>query len=342
MPVPVEATAAAVPLQPVRVAVVGLGYWGRKLASRYDQLQDAVLVGICDHADGPLSRARVQLPHVPAVASLDALLALSPELVVVAVEPVAHMTVATAALRAGCGVFVEKPLAPSAAEVDALLSLGREVGRPVMGSALWSWDGPVEALSQAVAQGSLGRVLRIEGARQNLGCQKPGHDVIDDLLPHDLQILQRLTQEPPTAVQAWGSRVAEGAALDTVTVRLMWSSGVEAELRLSWVSPEKVRRITVVGTQAMAVLDPMDAAAPLRIFPVTPADAARPEPAAVRDVVVPPVHTDVEPLLAQCAETLSCMRGAAPRMPVSMHRDVAAVLEAARASAERGGVVVAV
>jgi len=336
LPSPISARPAIAP--PVRVGVVGLGYWGRKLARRYAQLEGARLVGICDHSAPALERGRSAHPGVPAWPGLDALLAEGPELVVVATEPSAHVSVARRALEAGCAVFVEKPVTTTVADLDALRDLAEAAGRPVLGSALWSWDPTVDALADLVASGRLGQVLRVEGARQNLGCLKPGHDVIDDLLPHDLQILRRITGRAPDTVQAWGSCLAGTAALDTATVRLQWTNGPEAELRLSWVAPEKVRRVTLVGTHAMAVLDPLDHAAPLRVLRVTPADAARPEPAAVRDIWLPPVATDaIEPLLAQCEETLACVRGAPPKLPLRAHREVAAALEAARRSVALGG-----
>lgn len=329
------------PTRPVRVGVVGLGYWGRKLAQRYAQLEGSVLVGICDHADAALSRGSQSHPDAAACPSLDALLALSPELVVVATEPASHVAVARRALEAGCAVFVEKPVTTNVADLDHLHAVARRTGQPLLGSALWSWDPTVDALADLVERGTLGEVLRVEGARQNLGCLKPGHDVIDDLLPHDLQILRRIIGRAPDTVQAWGSRLAGTAALDSATVRLVWDDGPEAELRLSWVAPEKVRRVTLVGSRAMAVLDPIDTAAPLRVLRVTPADAARPEPAALRDIWTPTVDLDaVEPLLAQCAETLACVRGATPKLPLRAHREVAAVLEAARASVAAGGTAI--
>lgn len=317
---------------------MGQGYWGRKLAARYQQISEALVVGVCDHDAGALARASAEHGHVPAYARLEDLLRQRPELVVVATEPRAHMAVARAALEAGCAVFVEKPLATSVADADRLSALGARVGRPVLGSALWSWDPVIGALAGLVAEGRLGRLLRIEGARQNLGCLKPGHDVLDDLLPHDLQILRRMMSSPPIQVQAWGSRLAGTAALDAATVRLVWSDGTEAELRLSWVSPEKVRRMVVVGTQGMAVFEPLDVAAPLRVHRSRPTDAARSEPGAPADVWAPALPRDgVEPLLAQCLETLHCVRGATPSVPLSLHREVTAVVEAARCSADQQG-----
>lgn len=329
--------------RPVRVGVVGQGYWGRKLAARYGSLQDALVVGVCDHDAGALARAGAELSGVPAYDRLDDLLRQRPDLVVVATEPRAHIAVARAALEAGCAVFVEKPLATAVSDADALVALGARLGRPVLGSALWSWDPVVGALARLVQEGRLGRLLRIEGARQNLGCLKPGHDVLDDLLPHDLQILRRLLPSPPCQVQAWGSRLAGTPALDAATVRLTWAAGVEAELRVSWVSPEKVRRIVLVGTEGMAVFDPLDVAAPLRVHRSRPADAARAEPGTLADVWAPALPRDgVEPLMAQCIETLRCVRGARPTVPLSLHREVTAVVEAARRSAELAGAVVPV
>ena len=100
--------------------------------------------------------------------------------------------------------------------------------------------------------------------------------------------------------------------------------------------------MTLVGTEGMAVLNPLDTAAPLRVFRATPRDAARPEPAAIQDIWLPPIAGDqIEPLLAQCEETLRCVRGATPRLPMTAHRDVAAALEAARKSVAQQGQLVA-
>ncbi|HCH64105.1 MAG: hypothetical protein CL927_14090 [Deltaproteobacteria bacterium] len=328
-------------LPPVRVAVVGLGYWGRKLARRYQQLAGAELIGICDHDTHALARSAAVHGAVPAVEHLADLLSLKPDLVVVATEPATHVHVAREALQAGCAVFVEKPVTTTVEDIEELQALAHRAQRPLLGSALWSWDATVDALAQLIADGEIGQVLRIEGARQNLGCLKPGHDVIDDLMPHDLQILRRITGRSPDRLQAWGSRLARTAALDTATVRMEWKDGPEAELRLSWVAPEKVRRMTIVGTEGMAVLAPLDTATPLRVLRATPADAARPEPATVQDIWLPPIASDrTEPLLAQCEETLRCVRGATPRLSIRAHREVAAALEAARRSVAHHGQLV--
>ncbi len=335
---PAAAGAAPVVRTPVRVGVVGLGYWGRKLAARYSSLPAAWLVGVCDIDPGARAAAARELGAVPCDATLPQLLRRHPDLIVVATPPHAHVSVAVEALDAGCAVFIEKPVATTVADIDHLQAVAKRAGKSVMGSALWSWDPTIDTLARTIARGDLGRLLRIEGARQNLGCIKPGHDVIDDLLPHDLQVIARVHSAAPATVQAWGSRLARTPALDTVTVRLDWQDGLEAELRLSWVAPHKQRRMTFVGERAMVVYDPVVTHTPLSVHTVTPQDAVRPEPWPSPPFTVPPLsnHT-LEPLLSQCQETLDCMAGAAPRVPIGVHRTIAAIIEATRASVSQQG-----
>lgn len=249
----------------VRIGVVGCGYWGSKhvrVLSGVRNVSEVVLIDSSPRTRGamlsafPAARAFADLE--PALPYIDAL--------IIAVPPRSHAELVLKALPNGRHVLVEKPLATSLAEAQALV---REAGRSkaiLMVGHTFEFNPAVRELRNRFDRGEFGDLYYIVSARLNLGLYRSDVNVVWDLAPHDISILNFLLRSTPVTVTAWGTSHAHADVEDLAFVRLEYEQPrVTAYVHISWLDPKKVRRVTVVGSRKMAVYNDM-AEERLRIF----------------------------------------------------------------------------
>ena len=188
---------------PVRTAVVGLGYWGPNLVRNLQELPDAELVTVCDLREDALQKIGLRYPSVTTTTDFaDVLADERIEAVLIATPVSTHFSLASAALRSGKHVFVEKPLAVSSAEVVALIDLADELGRVLMPGHTFLYSPPVNTIRELISSGELGDIYFISTSRVNLGLHQSDVSVAWDLGPHDFSILRYWLEETPTHVTA--------------------------------------------------------------------------------------------------------------------------------------------
>ena len=243
----------------ITVGVVGCGYWGPNLLRNFAENESAQLRWICDLDDARLQQFAPRYPSARATTSIDDVLD-DDELdaVVVATPVPTHYELAKRVLDAGKHVFVEKPPAMRAAELEELCDLAEERGRVLMPGHLLLYHPAVEKLKEIVDSGELGDVLYVYGNRQNLGTFRTNENALWSLGVHDLSVLLHLLEEEPSEVRAQGNAFLTGGVEDVVFCYLRFPSGKMAHMHLSWLDPHKIRRITVVGNDKMAVFDDME------------------------------------------------------------------------------------
>ena len=245
---------------PVRVGVVGLGYWGPNLARNFDRLPGAELRWICDQSQEARERWAVSFPDARASGDLDELLE-DPELdaVVVATPVPSHAALAMRVLAAGKHCFVEKPLGQSVAEAEQVVAAAREAGRVLMVGHLLEYHPGVEKLKEIAHSGELGDIFYLYSNRLNLGVLRPDENALWSLGAHDVSVLLHLAGgEEPVECQARGESYMQPGIEDVVFCYLRFPSGLAAHLHLSWLDPHKERRFTVVGSKKMATFDDME------------------------------------------------------------------------------------
>jgi predicted dehydrogenase len=242
----------------VTVGVVGLGYWGPNLARNFAALPQSELTWLCDGSEAQLARAAGGHAGVRVSSSLDDLLA-DPDLDAVAVAtPVpTHADIAQRVLGAGKHCFVEKPLAQSVADAEAVLDAARAADRTLMVGHLLEYHPGLERLKQLVDGGELGDVQYIYGNRLNLGKLRADENALWSLGAHDVSVVLRLAAEEPSECHAHGESYMRAGVQDVVFCYLRFPSGLAAHLHLSWLDPHKERRFTVVGSRRMATFDDM-------------------------------------------------------------------------------------
>jgi predicted dehydrogenase len=302
-----------------RIAVVGYGYWGSKHVRVLSTLP-GVSVTVVDPEPARLAEAAARYPAAGLASDLCTALG-EVDAVVIATPPGTHAALACQALDAGRHVLVEKPLTTSVRDAELLVDTAARRGVQLMVGHTFEYNAAVWKLRELVRSGALGRILYVDTARLSLGRYQTDVNVIWDLAPHDISIVSYVLDELPTSTQVWSHTSIDSQRADVAYLRLHFeASAVNAYVHVSWLSPNKVRRVTVVGEKKMAVYDDMSDTERIRVYDVgvdihsidDPA-AAHAMPVSYRtgDIVSPYVPFN-EPLMVQDQHFVDCIRTGAP------------------------------
>ena len=324
-------------LAPANVGIAGLGPWGSNLARNFNEL--ARLTWACDADEAKLAGAAARYPAARATTRFDDILEDEGVAAVVVATPVpTHADLARRALEAGKHVFVEKPMALAADDAEELVAIAEERGLVLMPGHLLLYHPGVAKLKELVDSGELGEILYVYGNRVNLGTIRRDENALWSLGVHDLSVILHLLEEEPADLSAHGESFLKPGVEDVVFCYLRFPSGKTAHMHLSWLDPHKMRRMTVVGQDKMAVFDDMELDRKVTVYD----SAAEPSlrtfgewSTRIGDVYSPRVP-NAEPLRLECEHFLGLLRGegdqlAAARAGLSVVR----TLEQLQASLER-------
>jgi predicted dehydrogenase len=310
-----------------RVGVVGLNYWGPNLVRNFDDL--AELAWLCDLDAELRALTGARYPNAKVTAEYrDLLEDESLDAVVIATPVPTHYALAKQALEAGKHLFVEKPPAMRASEMDELVALAEARGRVLMPGHLLLYHPGVLKLKELVDDGELGEVLCVYGNRQNLGIVRTNENALWSLGVHDLSVILYLLDEDPEIATANGRDFLTPGVEDVVFCFLRFPSGKIAHMHLSWLDPHKMRKMTVVGREKMAVFDDMELERKVTIYEKSPwkrAETYGEWQTRSGDIYIPKIPTD-EPLRLECTHFLRLVEGDGDRKQVA--RDGARVVRA--------------
>jgi predicted dehydrogenase len=251
----------------INVAVVGLGHWGPNLARNIAVLSEAHLHTLCDLHVDRLEHVGRQYPGAKRQVEFDAVLGDSEvDAVIVATPVCTHFELASAALRAGKHVLVEKPLARTSAQCEELIALSEQNGLTLMVGHVFLYNAAVRWVKEYVDSGELGRVYYIHSQRLNLGIVRQDVNALWNFAPHDLSILHYWLDAEPEQVFAQGYSYIQPGIEDVVFITLDFPGGVGANVHISWLNPNKVRRMTVVGSHKMIVYDDVSPDAKIAVY----------------------------------------------------------------------------
>ena len=319
------------------IAVVGCGYWGSKHVRVLSTLPEVARIIVVDPNPKVRDAIVAAFPGVEGASELRNVLA-NVQAVIVATPPRDHAEMALQALRAGKHVLIEKPITTTLTEARLLVAEAMQHGAVLMAGHTFEFNPAVRELRRRMDEGELGTIHYIHSARLNLGLYRSDVNVVWDLAPHDISIMNFLLRSTPTMVGAWGSSHACGDVKDLAYIRLEYGQrGVMGYAHVSWLDPRKVRRVTVVGSRKMAVYDDL-AEERLRIFDCGveggqdgsdgPAPFERPVSYRYGDIVSPHIHFE-EPLALEDRHFVDCIRKrATPSSDGNSGMAVVAVLEA--------------
>jgi predicted dehydrogenase len=251
------------------VAVIGAGYWGPNLIRNFASCPATKLVAVCDKDAARLQKVLANYPAVEPVADINSLLARTDIDAVAIATPVGtHAPLGLAALRAGKHVLVEKPLAPSVAEAEEMVRVAAENKLTLMVDHTFVYSEPVRRMKQIVESGELGDIYFIDSIRINLGLFQHDVNVVWDLAPHDLSILDYLLGRVPRSLSAVGTCHADNKREieDVAYLNLDFGNGLLASFHVNWLSPVKVRHFIVGGSKKSIVFNDLDPAEKIKVY----------------------------------------------------------------------------
>jgi len=331
----------------LRVGVVGLGYWGPNLLRGLIELPDVDVRYICDLSEERLSSFARRHPAATPTRRYEDLLE-DPELdaVVIATPVFTHFELAAAALRAGKHTFVEKPIAPSAAEASKLIELAEDRDLRLMCGQTFLYSPPVREVKRLIETGELGDIFFISSSRVNLGLHQRDISVIWDLGPHDFSILLHWLDEVPESITATGRDSIVRGICDVAFITLRFPSGIVANVELSWLAPSKLRRTAIVGSNKMVVYED-GTAEPVRVFDrgvvyQDPETFGEYQLSYRTGDILSPRIAATEPLVTELAEFVRLIRTEETSGDLELARQVVLLAVAAESSLASGGAPVAI
>ena len=256
-------------MEPLRVAVIGAGYWGPNLVRNFQGSAACDLRWVCDLDEQRARRAIGRYSTVPVTTAVDDVLGDNDvEAVAIATPAATHWPLASAALEAGKHVLIEKPLASSVGEGEAIVKLADERGLTVMADHTYCYTPAVQRIRDLVATGTLGDLQYFDSVRINLGLVQRDIDVFWDLAPHDLSILDFILPEQwaPLSVAAHGADPIGAGKSCVGYLTLPLRHGAIAHIHVNWLSPTKIRTTVVAGSRRTLVWDDLNPSQRLSVF----------------------------------------------------------------------------
>lgn len=252
---------------PVGVAVIGCGYWGPNLVRNFTACPDSQVVALCDRSEPALQRVGAGCPEAKRVKDVEEVFAdPAVEAVAIATPVATHAPLAKAALRAGKHVLLEKPMATSARDGEELLRLAERGGLTLMVDHTYVFSPPIRKIRELVQSGEIGDIFYIDGVRVNLGLFQSDVNVLWDLAPHDLSIVDYLLGRLPRAIAATGASHTRSGQEDVAYLNLDFGGGLIANFHVNWLSPVKVRHLIVAGSKKSIVYNDLNPWEPIKVY----------------------------------------------------------------------------
>ena len=329
----------------ISVGVVGCGYWGPNLIRNFYNLPDCNLKAICDldiqrlnHLKSLYNKVDISTQFQEFVARPDI------EALVIATSATTHFMMAKEALLAGKHVFIEKPMATSAAECDELVELAAKRGLTLMVGHTFLYSAPVRRIKDIIDSGDIGEIRYINARRLNLGLFQRNINVTWDLAPHDISIILYVTGLLPQSVNCQGNSHVTKGVEDVTNMSMNFERGMFATLQNSWLDPRKVREMTIVGSRRMIVYDDVQPLEKVRIYDTRVETLPHYDTFGefhfayhYGDSYIPYIKQE-EPLKVECQHFLECIRKGNKPLTDGIHgSNVVRVLEACSRSLKQKG-----
>ena len=250
----------------ISVGVVGFGYWGPNLVRNFEANPQTRVVSVADFSQDRLDRVAALYPQIAVTTSAADLIANPAVDAVIIATPVStHFELAMAALKAGKHVLVEKPITSTAEQASRLIDEAARRGLVLMVDHTFVYTGAVRKMHELVKAPAFGQVRYYDSTRVNLGLFQHDVNVLWDLAVHDLSIMAHIIDEQPTAVSATGHSQMPGQP-EYVAFLTVYFPSVIAHINVNWLSPVKIRRTLVGGTQQMIVYDDLETSEKIKLY----------------------------------------------------------------------------
>ncbi len=251
----------------IKMGVIGYGYWGPNIVRNFMEADQAVVKSVSDLNPKRQKLVKTRYPGVQTMDKPDAMFADKEIDAVAIVTPVStHFDLAMRALQAGKHVLLEKPLTQTVEQGEKLLAEAQKRGLLVMVDHTFVYTSAIRKIKNIIDKGELGDLYYYDSVRVNLGLFQHDVNVLWDLAVHDLSILEFIYPGKPTAVSATGISHIDGATEDVAYLTLFYGEKMISHIHVNWLSPVKVRRTLIGGSQKMIVLDELEPSEKIKIY----------------------------------------------------------------------------
>lgn len=250
----------------LRVGLIGYGYWGPNLVRNFMGCPQTEMVAVCDASAARREAATRQFNHLRPVESVEQVLDCNVDAVAIATPVSTHFALAKQCLEAGLHVLVEKPLAAGVREAQALVELAEKVGRVLMVDHTYLFGNPVRLIKKLVSAGELGELYYVDSIRINLGLFQRDVNVVWDLAPHDLSIVDHVVGLEARSISAWGCAHATPEVEDIAYVNVDYGERMMASFHVNWLSPVKVRQMIFAGSRKSLIFNELNTTEPVKVY----------------------------------------------------------------------------
>ena len=251
----------------IKIGIVGYGYWGKNLVRNFYYLKGCHIEYVCEKNEKNAKRCSSTYPNINVVNNFETLLNdQNVDAIVIATPVDSHYPLSKLALEAGKHVLVEKPLTSSYQEAEELVELANLKAITLMVDHTFLYTGSVMKLKELVNDNKLGDIQYVDSTRINLGLFQHDVNVLWDLAPHDISILNHLLEKKPISVQATGVSHTQNEIENIAFLTLKYENNIIAHFNCSWVSPVKIRQMLIGGTEKMVVFNDMEPTEKIKIY----------------------------------------------------------------------------
>lgn len=251
----------------INIGVIGYGYWGPNIVRNFIATEGVNVVSLCDMDKGSLKRARKLYPHlelftdyrdIAASRNIDAVCVITPVFT--------HYEIAREALRNGKHVFIEKPFTSTVKEAEDLIRLAEKGGLKIMVDHTFLFTGAVRKIKELIGNNALGEIYYYDSTRVNLGLFQHDVNVIWDLAPHDLSIMDYVIKEKPASVVSHGMDHFKRGLEDVAYMTVYFDNNMIAHFNVNWLSPVKIRMTCIGGSKKMLVWNDLESDEKIRVY----------------------------------------------------------------------------
>jgi len=331
--------------KPIKVGVVGCGYWGPNLIRNFRSLPDCSMKMMCDVSENRLTHLKSLYPEVEGETNYHHMLnGVGLDAVIIATSVKSHFPMAKASLLAGKHTLIEKPMAASSQECEELIDIAKTKGLVLMVGHTFLYSPAVRKIREIVQRGDIGEIRYICARRLNLGLFQKDINVAWDLAPHDIAIILHIMETEAATINCEGGAHITPGVEDVTTIWLNFPGNRSAIIHSSWLDPRKVREMTIVGSKQMIFYDDVSQLEKIRVFDVRVERPPHYDTFAefhyayhYGDVHVPYIKQE-EPLKIECQHFLdSINHGTTPLTDGRQGLQLVRILEASSKSLKRGG-----
>ncbi len=331
--------------EPINIGVIGCGYWGPNHIRNFISIPASTVKYACDLDESRLIHLKKIYPTIETTINFEKIIN-DPEVqaIVIATPVHLHYEIAKMSLLAGKHTLIEKPMASSVSQCTELLNLAGKLGLTLTVGHTFIYSAPVRKIKEIIASGELGELLYISSKRLNLGLFQKDINVAWDLAPHDISIICHILENRPISVNCQGKAHIFPGIEDVTVMSLDFESGGFATIHNSWLDPNKIRRMTFVGTKKMLLYDDSQPLEKIKIYD--------------KSVETPPYYdtfaefhysyhygdtysphlNQIEPLKEQSLHFLDCIKNGSRCLSGGLEGlQVVRILEAASESLKNGG-----